>query len=265
MYSGPIDALIHLGAVLVGGGFLVQAGIVLRQSITMATPEADQIPEVTSGNTVAIDGIVQATPDDTGGLRTIAAPLNGDDCVFAAWCVEEFFGHELGTHSGWTEQATGYDAEVFEITDGTATITVDVSGDWDFLDTEFDLEGLDSPQQAVSIDEDIPPEIREFEAAVGIEKRTSAVIDVPTSDSGPKQGDRRYYEATIAPGDEIFVSGVASERDAETGLVVTDSADDQLLISDQGQRDATKDRLFGVVVLSVVGFLLLWYGATPLL
>jgi hypothetical protein len=265
MYSGPIDALINFGAVFVGVGFLVQAGLVLRQSITMAAPEADQIRDVTSGDTVAIDGTVQATRDDAGGLRTITAPLGGDDCVFAAWRVEEFFGHELGTQGGWTEQASGYDAEVFELTDGSGTIAVDVSGDWDFLDTEFDLEGLDSPQRAVSIDEDIPPEIREFEAAVGIEERTPAVIDVPTSDAGPKQGDRRYYEATIAPGDEIFVSGVASERDTETGLGVTDSADDQLLISDQGQRGATRNRLFGVVVLSVVGLFLLWYGGAPLL
>lgn len=94
----------------------------------------------------------------------------------------------MGTQGGWIEQASGYDAELFELTDGNGTIAVDVSGDWDFLDREFDLEGLDSPQQAVSIDEDIPPEIREFEAAVGIEERPPAVIDVPTGDSGPKQG-----------------------------------------------------------------------------
>lgn len=264
MYAGPVDALIHVGAGLVGVGFLVQAGLVLRQNITMATPEADQIRDVTRGDTAAIGGTVQVARDNAGGPRTITAPLSGDDCVFAAWCVEEFFGHELGTQGGWTEQASGYDTELFELTDGSGTIAVDVSGDWDFLDTEFDLEGLDSPEQAVSIDEDIPPEIREFETTIGIEERTPAVIDVPTSDSGPKQGDRRYYEATIAPGDEIFVSGVAGER-AGKGIVITDGSDNQLLISDQGQRGATESRLFGVVVLSVVGLLLLWYGAAPLL
>lgn len=185
--------------------------------------------------------------------------------MFAAWCVEEFYGHELATQSGWTEQASGYDAEVFELTDGSGTIAVDVSGDWEFLDTEFDLEGLDSPQQAVSIDDNIPPAIRESEAAIGIEERTPAVIDVPTTESGPKQGDRRYYEATLSPGDEIFVSRVAGKRDADTGLVVTDRADDQLLISDEGQSGATRDRLFGAVVLPVVGIGLLWYAAAPLL
>lgn len=84
MYSGPIDALIHFGAVLVGFGFLVQVGLVLRQSITMSAPEADQIRDGTSGDTVAIDATVQATRDNTGGLRTITAPLGDDDCVFAA-------------------------------------------------------------------------------------------------------------------------------------------------------------------------------------
>lgn len=265
MYSGPIDTLVHLGAVLFAVGFLVQAGLVLRQSITMTAPEADQIRDVTSGDTVAIEGTVQATQDGTGGLQTITAPLSGDDCVFSAWCVEEFYGHELATQSGWSEQATGYDAEVFELTDGSGTIAVEISSDWNFLDTEFDLEGLDSPRQTVSIDDDIPAEIHEFETAIGIEERTPAVIDVPTSDSGPKQGDRRYYEATICPGDAVFVSGVAGERDTGTELVITDSDDNRLLISDEGQTGATKDRLFGVGMLSIVGILLLWYGFAPLL
>ncbi|WP_096389656.1 hypothetical protein [Halopenitus persicus] len=88
---------------------------------------------------------------------------------------------------------------------------------------------------------------------------------MPTSDAGPKQGDRRYDEASIDSGDDPFVTGVASERDADTGLVVTGAGDDRLLISDQGRRGATKNRLFGVAVLSVVGLLLLWYGAAPLL
>jgi hypothetical protein len=265
MYSGPIDTLVHLGAILFGVGFLVQAGLVLRQNIMMTSPEADQIRDVISGDTVAIEGTVQAIQNGRGGLQTTTAPLSGDDCVFSAWRVEEFYGHELGTHSGWTEQASGYDAEVFELSDGSGTIAVNISSDWGFLDTEFDLEGLDSPRQTVTIDDDLPSEIREFESAIGIEKRTPAIIDVPTSDSGPKQGDRRYYEATISPGDAVFISGVASERDADTGLVVTDGGDNQLLISDEGRNSATRDRLFGVVVLSVVSICLLWYGVTPLL
>ncbi|SDX73995.1 hypothetical protein [Halopenitus persicus] len=265
MYSGPIDVLIRFGAVLVGVGFLVQAGLVLRQSIAMAAPAADRIRDATGGDTVAIDGTVRATRDDAGGLRTVTAPLSGDDCVFAAWRIEEFFGHEVATQDGWTDHASGYDAEAFELADGSGTIAVDVSGDWEFLETEFDLAGLDSPHRTVSIDEDVPAEIRDFEAAVGAEDRTPAAIDVPTSDAGPKQGDRRYYEATIDAGDDLFVSGVASERDAETGLVVTGGGDDRLLVSDQGRRGATRSRLFGVVVLSVVGLLLCWYGVAPLL
>lgn len=185
--------------------------------------------------------------------------------MFAAWRVEEFFGHELAAHSGWTEQASGYDTEEFELTDGRGAISVEISGDWEFLDMEFDLEGLDSPQRTVSIEEDIPPEIREFEAAKGVKERTPAVIDAPTSESGPKQGDRRYYEATISPGDSVFVSGVARERDGGTDIVVGDSSDHQLFISDGGQGGATRNRLFGVVVLSAVGFALLWYALAPLL
>lgn len=265
MYSGPVDTLVHLVSALFGAGFLVQAGLLLRQSVTMTTPEADQIRDVTSGATVAIEGTAQPTRDETGGLRTLTAPLSGEECVFLAWRVEEFFGHELATSDGWTEQASGYDTELFELADGGDTIAVDVSGDWELLKTEFDLAGLESPRQTVSIDEDLPPEIQEFETATGVEDRTPAVIDVPTSESGPKQGDRRYYEATIAPGDAVFVSGVATEADGAPGLVVTGSTDNRLFVSDEGRGSATKNRLFGVVVLSAVGILLLWYAVAPLL
>lgn len=265
MYTGLIDAIVHLLAGVFGVGFLVQGGLLLRQSVSMTAPDADQISDATSGDTVAIEGTARAKKDEPGRRRTTTAPLSGEECVFAAWRVEEFFGHELGTHSGWTEQASGYDGERFELTDGRGTISVAIDGDWDFLDTEFDLEGLDSPQQTVSIDEDRPPAIQDFESTTGVRDRTPATLDVPTTESGPKQGDRRYYEATITPGDSVFVSGVATEGAETADLVVSDEQDQRLFISDSGQNGATKDRLFGVVVLSLVGLILLWYAIAPLL
>lgn len=78
MYSGLIDTIVHLIAVVADVGFLVQAGLVLRQSISMTTPDADQIRDVTSGDTVTIEGTVQAKQDEPGGIRTITAPLSGE-------------------------------------------------------------------------------------------------------------------------------------------------------------------------------------------
>jgi signal recognition particle subunit SRP54 len=164
--------------------------------------------------------------------------------------------------------------EGLEATDDAEVRIVDTAGrdalNQELVDQIEDIEAAANPDRNLlvidaAMGQSAKDQAREFEAAIGIEERTPAVIDVPTSDSGPKQGDRRYYEATISPGDEVFVSGVAGERDADTELVVTDSADNRLLISDEGQSGATRNRLFGVVVLSVAGILLLWYGVAPLL
>lgn len=58
MYSGLVDTLVHLIALGIGVGFLVQAGLVLRQSVSMTMPDADRSTDITGGDTVAIEGTV---------------------------------------------------------------------------------------------------------------------------------------------------------------------------------------------------------------
>ncbi len=265
MYSGPIATIIHLTAGVFGIGFLWQAGILLRQRITMTSPDAQRIQDVTNGDTVALEGTVQAKQDETGSLRTTTAPLSGETCVLAAWCVEEFFGHELGQNSGWTEQAENYVMTPFELSDGSGAITIDIRGEQQFLETEFNLSGLDSPQETVAVEADVPPEIQQFETSHDIPERTPAYPKVPSTESGPTQGDRRYYEATVTTGDSLFVVGTATDADGETEYVVNDSTSRRFYLSDTGRNGAARERAGGAVVLAAVGLLLLWYTLQPLL
>jgi len=265
MYAEPVATIVHLTAGVFGIGFLWQAGILLRQRITMTSPDARQIQDITDGDTVALEGTVQAKQDETGGLRTTTAPLSGETCVLATWRVEEFFGHELGENSGWTEQAESYVTTPFELTDGSGTITIDIRGEQRFLETEFNLSGLDSPQKTVAIDEDVPPAIQQFETGHDIPERTPAYVDIPSTESGPTQGDRRYYEATVTTGDSLFVTGTATDADGETDYVVNDSTSRRFYLSDTERNGAARERAGGAVVLGTVGVLLLWYTLQPLL
>ncbi|MFD1565197.1 GIDE domain-containing protein [Haloarchaeobius amylolyticus] len=265
MYSGPIATIIHLTAGVFGIGFLWQAGILFRQRIMMTNPDAQQIQDITDGDTVALEGTVQAKQDETGGLRTTTAPLSGETCVLATWRVEEFFGHEFGQNSGWTEQAENYVTTPFELTDGSGAITIDIRGEQQFLETEFNLSGLESPQETVAVEEDVPPEIQQFEETHDIPERTPAYPKVPSTESGPTQADRRYYEATVTTGDSLFVVGTATDTDGETEYVVRDSTGRRFYISDKGRNGAARERAGAAVLFVGVGLLLLWYTLQPLL
>ncbi|MFD1565198.1 hypothetical protein ACFR99_16800 [Haloarchaeobius amylolyticus] len=265
MYSGPIATIIHLTAGALGIGFLWQAGILLRQRNTMTSPDAQQIQDITDGDTVALEGTVQAKQDETEGLRTTTAPLSGETCVLATWRVEEYLGHEFSEYSGWTEQTENYVTTPFELTDESGTITIDIRGEQGYLETEFNLSGLDSPQETVAVDADVPPEIQQFETTHDIPERTPAYVDVPDTESGPTEGDRRYYEATVTTGDSLFVVGTATDADGETEYVVRDSTGRRFYLADTERNGAARERAGAAVLFVSVGLLLLWYTLQPLL
>ncbi|UPV75648.1 hypothetical protein M0R89_06175 [Halorussus limi] len=264
MYSGPVGVVVHLVAGLFGVGFLWHAASVARQRRAMTDPDAERIGDVTDGDAVALDGTVQAKANESGGAETVTAPLGGGECVFAAWRVEEFIGHELGEHSGWTEQASGYVTTPFELTDASGEITVEVVGEREVLGTEFDLADLDSPRKSVPVEADLPPEIQQFETAHDVPERTPADPAPPSSESGPTQGDRRYYVGTIETGDSLFVAGTATRSDRGS-CAVSDETGESLLLSDSGREGATGERAGRAAVTGLVGVVLLWYTLQPAL
>ncbi|SIR46828.1 E3 Ubiquitin ligase [Haladaptatus litoreus] len=174
------------------------------------------------------------------------------DTLLAAWEVKEW--SESGGTENWQTLASGIRSVPFVVNDGTGEIRVDI-GDrvddgTDWLPNERaianngtavdDLTCIfkDWPVTEVGAESETPQYIREFitgESSVG--EQSGSITNLV--DVGNSHGDRRYYEQTLSPGDDIYLLGnVHAERGATTPL----QADDAVIEPVDGERFVISDR-----------------------
>lgn len=182
---------------------------------------------------VVLDGTVAAS--DAGTLTSPVA--RDDDAVLAAWRIEEY--RETGDASAWMPVASGVVSEPFELDDGTGSVRVDVGshvydgpgqktpvGDYPegvtldgeaAIRVEFDR----FPRQHSVAAGDAPPEpVRSLlDSLPGVDAGEPSTLDLDRYvGSGREDGDRRYYEATVEPGDDVELLGYATARtESRTG------------------------------------------------
>ncbi len=259
-----------------------------RRRLVTETPTTE-IRSLDSEGLVELNGEVAAT-------ETFRSPIRNDESVLSAWEIDEW--DESGTTDLWETRATGIYATPFSITDGTGEVRVDVGshvtgedgGHFDIelgpidldrkLSSGVSVENVLCSLEDFSVETTVPPDaeppdrIAEFvRGESGLSSQTDSITNVV--DIGTKHGERRYYEGTIEPGQEIYLLGEArAASDAtyplgpddvviappETGdgsVIVSDRSEDEL-VSELG---AYRLAYAAAAVLGGLGAVLLIVGS----
>lgn len=249
-----------------------------------------RVLDVSEPGLVELTGEARALEDADGEQRTISAPLTGDDALIAGWHVEEW--QRSGEHSSWQDVADGYDSVPFLLDDGSATIRVEprsrvsnsgfltgvpsVGSLTDSVETNgttIDFERFNREYQ-LQPDDPRPERITSFErTAPGVDEQTGSFLNV--IDIGNAQGERKYHEATIEPGDDVYLLGTVDSRHDDDDAaryqrlhpddaVVTPATDDPFVVSARtqdellaGTRWGTPVFLLGLAILVVGMYVIL--------
>jgi len=284
----------EIGALFVGLVVFGIAGLVgrygrrqqRRRALVAETPTS-AVREIAEEGLVELEGRVVAD-------ETFRSPIRGDESVLSAWEIEEW--NESGTTDQWETRATGVYAAPFALDDGTGEVRVEIAdrveGEDDghvdiqlgsinfdqFLSSGVSVDDVLCAFERFPVETTVPPDadpperIAEFvRGESGIAPQTDSITNLV--DVGNKHRERRYYEATIEPGQEVYLLGeVRAKPDATRPLgpgdaVVEPPADDgPLILSDQSEEQLLSDLArykyaYAVAaVLGAVGVALLLVG-----
>lgn len=247
------------------------------------TPTTDII-QIDEPGLVELVGEVVSPDEAEGDVSTFEAPLSETpETVVAGWRVEEW--SETGDRSRWKTLASGVDTVPFAIDDGTGHVVVDVGShaerggllgrirdagelqdSVEVGDTTIDFRSLPTVRE-VGAQEDTPEEIRAFvENKPSLTRQTDSITNVV--DIGNAHGDRRYREATISVGDEVYLLGPVRARDDdratarlrpeeavikpapddETPFILSERSEDELVAATQSSKYALG---FGAVLVLI--------------
>lgn len=220
-----VEVFIFLLLAIGLGLWLIWKGFKLRKQreYIEETPTAD-VGSVSIGP-AELTGFAEVLDD------TVTAPFSDEECLVAAWEVEEWEQTDDGAY--WNTIDEGADFVDFALDDGTGTITVDPT-----RDAEFVVERGHEETITVGVDETPPDNVAQFldrHDTPGPSSNALSAIDF-----GKNEGDRRYRQNLLEPGDEAYVYGAVRRADSSDGagqLVVGPPTKDvdagMFMISDQ--------------------------------
>lgn len=213
-------------------------------------------------------GFSEVTGDAVMLDETMRAPFTGDDCVVRAWEVEEW--SESGRSSSWRTVDSGVEAVPFAIDDGTGRLRVEPPDDGAVAgglrddnaamdDVVYEVDGVEEPVAAVGVDEEPPDAIRAYiERSDGLDPASHDHIEV--LDAGKQDGDRRYYQGVVAPGEQVYVLGTAATRDGEAAasnegnlVITTEDHDPVFIVSDKPEDELIAARRWDLLKYFVLG------------
>lgn len=240
--------------VLLMSGFLLLIGVGLmrkafrlrkQRNLVRETPTED-VESVSLGQS-ELQGT--ARPGEAG---TITAPFSDEECLVAEWRVEEYRvtedsdGNEDGS---WHRKAHGVEHVPFYVDDGTGQLLVRPDERVIYEITEDEEERIE-----VGVNQSPSSAIREFEKRNGIE-----VASGNESHGGHREGDRRYFQNLIQPGEQTYVFGVVQLRDDrrssvnQENLVVQrvpegdEDLEDMFMIGDRPESEIVADRRYAML------------------
>lgn len=248
-----------------------------RRALVTGTPTTE-IRTLDDEGVVELKGVVDAG-------ETFRSPIRNDESVLSVWEIEEW--DESGTTDMWETRATGIYAAPFVLSDETGDIRVDletrVTGeDGGHTDIELGAVDLDrvlssgvsvdnvlcsledfSVETTVPPDAEPPDHIADFvRGESGISEQTDSITNI--IDIGTAHGERRYYEGTIEPGQEIYLLGTAEAASDATyplgpnDVVVTapENGDGSAIVSDRSEDELVSELgayRFAYAAAAVVG------------
>lgn len=249
------------GAVVVflGGLYFIRLGFRRRRQRTLIGDTPTEQAESLSVGPSEVTGTAIQTPEGP-----MTAPFSDDDCVVAAYEVEEY--DSSGDDSSWDtiEQETLFCP--FLIDDGTGEVLVRPHDD-----TTYDLDPDDWTTTYVDSASDGPQPIRRF-------VENSDDLTVPSDASGT-ENDRKYKQNLIRTDESVYVFGTVRPREQANipdnasnadRLVIEKITDGSLqepmfLVSDDEEHDLVDRRRWALWRAPVGGFFLVLAFAVLLL
>lgn len=260
-----------------------------RRHAAVVGTETTAVRDIKDESMVELKGTIRAD-------EPFDAPIGGDRSAVAAWEVEEW--DERGSSDMWETRAAGVYAAPFELDDGTGRVRVelgdhvsDASPDMGIQEVQMgpiDVDRLISNGVTVDnvlaalegfgVEVSVPPDgepperIAAFvEGETEVTPQTDSITNV--LDVGTKHGERRYYEGTLGPGDDIYLLGQITAAERATyplqpgDAVVRPPDDGQCIISDKSEAelaDSFSQYKYGyavAVVAAIAGGVALAVGA----
>lgn len=228
----------------------------IRQLITVPV---HSISEATVGDRIAVSGTAAALRagniDDSeadSGLVTIEAPITGRECLLASWSIQEFGG-------SWSTLDKGVKSVPFEVRNEGSSLRVGVD---DTLVEDFWSLYLNDQYKEVLYhrgDEQPPERVAQFLHERDVREPHVSPL---SPDWEEIQGDRRYREPIVEPGDDLFIVGTVEQSRSSTdssSLCVRLTADAESLLTNRGRKAVIKTHIiFGSVVVAV-SLVILYY------
>lgn len=252
MAANSLLAIAGLALLAVGAAGVVYGRRRRRERAVIESTPTTDVLRITPGP-VEVAGT--ARPAGDGPIR---APFTDEAALVAEWEIEEY--EEAGKHSGWRTVGSGVVSTPFLVDDGTDEVLVRPG------DARVEIETRTEPTVEVSGQEEPPEPIREFLAL----EATPGPSDEPLIESldwGQKEGDRRYDQHLIRPGEEVYVHGTATRvgarefggRDFELVASADDGHPDAdvFLVSDRSEADLLAARRDALLYLAGGGLVAL--------
>ena len=213
-----------LGGLVVSGMLVVVGGLLMRNAFErrrqrqlIAETPTEDVESVSIGPS-EVTGL--AVPADAA----IPAPFSDDDCLVAQWTVEQFY--EDDDSSGWRTVASGVEYVPFYVDDGTGRLLVEPDED-----VVYDIRSGTEPTFEVRRSQEPPAAVRRFfegrpfspleslRSSFGLHSGFDVGDGFRFGSGGRREGDRRYEQHLIRPGEQVYVFGTVQRRDGARSAV----------------------------------------------
>lgn len=263
--------LVDVFLILVGIGGLIIGFEELNTFRKLIFTRVSSINSFSTGKRISVSGT--AVPEgskarngyDAGDkISSLEAPFTGRKCLLAYWEVKEFYGHDLTDVSGWSKIESGVEAIAFEIQDRSGSIRVELVGDLSDTTSSFSLSGGQDLVVDHKRDEKPSKRIIEFLENQGIPQPRMDQLNVGGF-GGPEEGDRRYYERILQPGDDVFLLATLEESQTtgESGTsTIRLTSEQEFLLADSGWHVMLKKRALGTILSFALAIGLFGYVAS---
>ncbi|QDX40412.1 transmembrane domain-containing protein [Salarchaeum sp. JOR-1] len=260
-----------------------------RRSALVEGTETTDVRDIREEGRVELKGTVRTE-------NAFDSPIRGDPAVVSAWEVEEW--DERGDTEMWETRAEGVYATPFTLDDGTDSVTIDVGTHVDdvssgtgiddiqvsavdvdrFLSTGVTVDGVTAAIDGFSAETTVPPDAEPPEriaafvrGETGVATQSDSVTNV--IDIGNAHGERRYYEATLSPGDDVYVLGHARATDTAThplkpdDVVIEPVDGETFIVSDKPESELVETfgrytyAYAGAAIATIAGIAAIAYGA----
>ncbi|MEF8840586.1 MAG: DUF3592 domain-containing protein [Haloarculaceae archaeon] len=234
--SNPVDAYIrndgwpgewlvtagYAAVLLVGGAGLVVQGFRRRRQRELMVDTPTEQAESLSMGPSEIAGVAR-----TNDRSPATAPFTDEECVVSTWRVMEYHEDQDDDGGSWRLVDRGIDGVPFYVDDGTGSVLVKPH-----VDAVYEMSDDDETTIRVDAGESPPARIREF-------VETVEGVDRVTGSSGGDDGDRRYHQNLIRPGEEVYVFGAVQPRDGDGSSNV-----ENLVVRKVPEDDTTAEPMF---------------------